>query len=1186
MKKDIKKLFVFSMLFVLGATSCSPKEDTSDVPTEETKYHVTFDLNGGIGEAPVIEDKKEGEVFILPGTNAIKEGYSFEGWTEGDTHYEVSQEFTMPNRDVTFKASWTEVYIPKPQFSKASYEYDRVAGGTLELPINLDGASFYYLEIDNEIVPYSKASYNESSKCIEVKEDYVLSLNLGEHFVRAITDGDETPATCTLTITNSVTSSFDETRKKSFKKGYMDRVTFDVDFKDVTITSLVTGDHTVDSKYYGVEGDKFFIKAEWLEKFYGETEYTLTLSNRDSYKFTIDSNIIFYTDYDVTTIHNDLVSTVGHNPLYQYSTEESVQIVDASDKGMDGNALKYTPNYAPVALDCNGIFTLKSPECSYMWYELPMSKDKNYVFSFDYMTVGTSKGIFKVRAENSGSWSENLLLGESNDNIKHHYSRIIKGNEIGNGFFIYAYFENGSGYTLFDNVSVTEIDEVPELNDVHDYKYVGDIVTTFDAKGLDYTLKLDETELPRSVVSGNTITISEEMAKTLEAGKHTLTLETAFGSVSKTFTVISDVLLELLVTEATHNSTSETGPRFSGNFDSVLNVKSVHMIDSLDENVWADWDFKHNNETKDYKDEVTLVKESNNKGYLQFSKKLAESSYGATEYEVEFNNGVTRRVKITNNYEAYSNYDDTSMLAYVGGGYNQGMILNMGLWGDSVTSVKEYEPGNNGLSITSTSGAADAVAFTMRYHSHVWMRYQINGNLNSMYRTSFKYKISNLEQDSVYFTLVVPPRDLNEYNIFGSYDATDYVPGDDYYKVKFNLIADGEVHEFVSPYYTTSEALRMSFIQLPTFSLEDNAEIILDDYIVERQDLPKDPIAKSEHTVSVDSDLTFSSDYEITQILIDEEEIEFSKENNSYKISASTLDTLNLGEHNISLIYKDNNVKVLHIINVIDNRASTLSETSKNVTYKGGSVKLAGEFDTSLTVESFKRIGDHDWDNTSSELNSIISDGSLKTSYVTIENDGITLSEEVVDQVYGTMNYELILSNKTKLSFSLTSNQVYYTNFNETFVYIDVGPGCNMPSCQDTSMSSIIEENGVRHLRYTPSNATLWHSANTADNRIMTFMIEGKGNYWWIWNFDKATDTSKVYFEFDYSITGDCSDYYFCYWNAENTATQIMLANDKTNFYLELDFSEVSYFAIGCNAIGAASAGSYMDIYSYGFGII
>lgn len=1185
MKNNFKKILIFSVLSMVSmVASCGNDEKPLPEPPEDVKYKVTFDLNGGSGEAPVMEPQKEGAIFTIPGTTSEKNGYSFDGWKEGNVQYDVGAQFTMPARDVVFTANWTEVHIPKPSFSEQSYEYDRVAGGNLELPISLDGAGFYYLEIDNQTVPYSKATYDDSKSCIVVKEDYVLTLNLGEHYVKAVTDGDEEPATCVLKITNSITSNFDETTRKLFKKGYMDRVEFTVDFKNVTVTSLVTGDHTVDEKYYGVEGDKFFIKAEWLEKFYGETEYTVHLSNRDSYNFTIDSNVLFYTDYDVTTIHDPLESTIGHNSLYQYSTPESIQIVEGVE-GISGKALKYTPNYSTVPLDCNRIFTLKSPSCPYMWHELPMREDKNYVFSFDYMTVGTTVGKFSVNAENN-SWSENLLLGAENDNTLHHYSRIIKGNEVGYGFSILAFFENGSGYTLFDNVSVTEIDEVPELNAIPDYKYVGDIVTTFDPKGLDYTLKLDGSELPRSVASENTITIPEETAKTLSAGKHTLTLETVFGSISQTFTTISDLLCEITTTSATHNSRNAEGPRFEGKFDSVLDIKSVHMIDSLDESVWADWDFRHANVEKDYKDEVTLVKGDNNTGYIQFSKKLAESIYQTTEFEIEFNNGATRRVSITNNYEMFSNYDDTSMLAYLGGGYNQGMILNMGLWNDSVTTVKEYEEGNKGLSCTSTAGAAEACMYTVRYHDHPWMRYQINSDTNYMYRTSFKYRITNLAQDSVYFMFMTPPSELNEYNIFGEYDSADYIPGDDYYKVRFNLIADGQLHEFVSPFYTTNNFLRMTQIQMPTFSASDNAEVLIDDYTVEKQLLVKDPITETEYIKNSNKDLTFTSDSEVKKILVDQEEIEFTKENSTYKISSTLLEGLTLGEHEIVLVY-DDNVKILHKINVTDDaRVATLTETSKNVTYKGGAVKLAGEFDPTLTVESFKRKGTSDWDNTSGRLNVNTSDGSMNLDYVTIETDGITLNEEVVNQVFGTMPYEITLSNKKVLNFSLTSNQLYYSNFNETYCYVDVVGAFNMPSCQDTSMSQIIDVEGVKHLRYTPSDAVLGHALG-ADNRILTFSVEGRTNWWWTYSFGTLTSESKFYIEFDYAITGTCEDYYFCYWTDNgSTPNQVLLKNNENKFYLELDANIVDAFAIGCNAFGAASAGSYMDIYTIGFGII
>ena len=82
--------------------------------------------------------------------------------------------------------------------------------------------------------------------------------------------------------------------KKLFKKGYMDRVEFDVDFNETTIIYLKANDMIVDPSYYGVENNKFYINATWLSKFYGSTNYSIMLSNHDKYDFTIDSNVKSY----------------------------------------------------------------------------------------------------------------------------------------------------------------------------------------------------------------------------------------------------------------------------------------------------------------------------------------------------------------------------------------------------------------------------------------------------------------------------------------------------------------------------------------------------------------------------------------------------------------------------------------------------------------------------------------------------------------------------------------------------------------------------------------------------------------------------------------------------------------------------------------------------------------------------
>ncbi len=1176
MKKN--RICFLSFSFFMSLAALSACQNPNPV-VEETKYNVSFNLNGGTGTAPVIEAQKEGAVFTIPSTDATKENYTFSGWNEGEEFYTVGSSFTMPARDVNFVAKWDK-HISKPAFSKESYVYDRVAGGNLELPINLDGANFYYLDIDSKQVPFSKTKYDESKGCIVVDGEYMLNLTLGDHYVKAITDGDEEPAKCVLTITNSIQTTFDTTTK-TFKKGYMDKVEFDADFSQTTISQVTTNDIVVDSSYYGYDNGKFYIKAEWLSKFYGSNTFSVLLSNNDKYNFTIDSSIVFYTDYDVTTIHDSSQSTVGHNPLYQYSTSESVQIVDGVDK-MDGRVLKYVPNYEDVPLDCNGIYTLKSDVCSYLWYDAGLTKTKNYAVSFDYMTVNTTVGEFKFRAENN-SWSDDLLLGTENDNKVHHYTRFIEGKDVGNGFFVRAFFKGGSGHVYFDNFTVTEIDSVPSISTISDYKYTGAITTTFDNANLLYDIKLDGKKYDGITTSGNTITIDEPTALALETGEHTLSLFTELGEVSTSFRSIKDLTCEFVTTEATYSSETGSGVRYYGNFGSELKIASVKQAEKTHDAGYGGWDFVVNNTTKDYKDQVTLQAGNNNEGYIEFSKELCESVFGTTQFIIEYTNGARSTLTLKNNYEMYSDYDNTSLLGYYNGSYSSGSPLNSGMWGSTQVNVSEYETGNNGLSITSTEGSADQCAFTTKYHDHVWDWYKINGESSKLYRTKFKYRITNLAQDSVYFYVMTPGSDKEAIanDFYGNYDQTDYVAGDNYYKVRYNLICDGQFHEFDSGLYTFDSSLRMSKIQLPSFAASDNAEVLIDNYCVESIDNTS-PISTTQFYVDDPKDIQFTSNKEIERVLFNGSVVDFTKDGNKYTLASSLFTSLAYGDYTITLDYGTHMVK--HTLTVTDLHVAVLTETSKHVTYQGGSVKLAGKFDTTLSVTSFKRQGTHDWDNTTGRLNGTSSDGTMDASYVTIEADGIRLSEEVVNQCYGEMSYTIEFSNKKKVQFTLTSNQIYYSDFNETLVFVEFAAGLNGPGCQDYTMATYETIESRRVLRYTPSNAVLGHALG-ADNRILTFSVEGKNGWWWQWNLGTLTSDSKLYIDLSYAISGDCDSYVFEYWDNSEQKHSVSLSKSNSSMSLELDANDVAAFGIGCSAYGTASAGSYMDIYSFAFGI-
>lgn len=1195
MRKSIKYFLIALATFSL--IGCKPKSEDKNPddggPGGEvvTKYHVTFDLNGGTGAAPTIEDKKEGEVFKIPSTNSTKEGFDFAGWNEGVNLYQSGVDFTMPARDVRFIAKWDEhieEHVPEPHFSQESYTYDKLAGEDLELPIELDGAGFYYLEIDSETVPYAMASYNESKKCIVVAEDFVLELSIGEHTVTAITDGDEEPATCKLIVTNSVVTNFDEVRSKEFRLGYQNDIRFSITPNGTTIKKLECGEEfglEVPSQYYSLNENELVIQSDWIAKFYGDTEYRVTLSNNDKYNFTVENNVIFYTDYDITTIHSDVESTIGYNPLYQYST--SVSIEDAPE-GMSGKALKYIPNTTDVQYDCHGIFTIKTSKCTYMWYEAPFDFSKNYVVSFDYLTHDTTVGQFRFRQE-ANAWGDDLLIGPENDDVVHHYSRVIKGSELGNGIILWAFFKGGQGEVWVDNYRIVEIGDLPTFGETPNYLYTNeDYTIEFDSKDILYSSILVDGELMDSTKASfetGSILLTKELMESLEPGNHVVSVTTPIGNFDVTFKAVKDITCEFKDTTATYDTVSKENVKLYGSFGNSLAITSVKQVEKADQaySGYTGWDFCVNNTTKEYREFVTLHTGLNNTGYVEIDSELLEVLYGTTSLEISFNTGDSKVIALNSNILMFSNYDDTSMLGYFNGGYSTGSPLNSGLWGQSIAEVKAYEEGNNGLSVTSTEGAAASSLFTTRLHNHQWDWYHVDGDANHLYRVSFKYRLTNIAENQAYFYVMSAASSEAALKdvYYGDFDQADYVSGDNYYKIRTNLIADGEFHTFDSGYFTFDSALRMFQIAIPSFTASDNKEVLIDDFKLYSESYSS-LISETEFVKGTSEDITFNTNRELVKATINNEQVTLTKVENGYTIPKSILNALDAGNVRIELDF-GNTYKVVKYLAITDNRVATLTETSKNVTYKGSSVKLEGEFSTTLNVTSLKRFCDHDWDNTAGRFNRITSDGTMDKSYITIEADGLVISTDLINQVYGTEEFTVTFDNNKSVKFTLTSNQIYYSNFNETYVLIDATSG-NMPGCQDCSMQTVETIDGKYVLRYTPSKAVLGHALG-ADNRILTFSIEGRNTWWWQWPIGTVTEENKFYVEFDYKITGECDKFEFHYWYEGTTQPAVALSNSETHFYMELDATKISSFGIGCSAYASASAGSYMDIYAFGFGV-
>ena len=423
-------------------------------------YAVNFNLNGGNGNIPSIGNVEEGSFFTIPNVEPSKSYCSFLGWQYGSAIYHGGDMFIMPSNAVTFTAIWRD---ENTYFTMSTYVYDRVGAGVMEIPFETFSGELGVVEVNGAFLDETIWSYDATKKVIIIKEDYMLNLANGEYVINAYTS--KNISTCVLKTTNSISTRFDAITTKSLDVyNNTTGVVFQVAYAKATVSQLKMGDQVVPSTYYTVGTSTFTLKTSWVKKFVRSSSYTLYLSNGDRYNFTVNSNVIFSTDYDYNTIHDTKASNVGQNSLYQYY--DNVSIVNAPNASgeMSGKVLKFTPNVADVTYDCHGIFTLASiagESALVCWYKAGFVTNKDYYVSFDYYTEGLnviSGSKLEFRQEGS-AWCDNLLYGGSNNGVVHHYTRLIKGSEIGRGFILWGVFKGAStrGSIYIDNFTVIEV---------------------------------------------------------------------------------------------------------------------------------------------------------------------------------------------------------------------------------------------------------------------------------------------------------------------------------------------------------------------------------------------------------------------------------------------------------------------------------------------------------------------------------------------------------------------------------------------------------------------------------------------------------------------------------------------------------------------------------------------------------
>ena len=113
MKKNLKILLLFVMIFGLLLTGCDEKEE------EKAKYRVTFDSNGG--SEVFTQEVEEGSLAQKP-EDPTRDGYIFGGWEYNDEEYTFNESVS---KDITLKAKWTQSVV------RYSVKFDSDGGTTV-----------------------------------------------------------------------------------------------------------------------------------------------------------------------------------------------------------------------------------------------------------------------------------------------------------------------------------------------------------------------------------------------------------------------------------------------------------------------------------------------------------------------------------------------------------------------------------------------------------------------------------------------------------------------------------------------------------------------------------------------------------------------------------------------------------------------------------------------------------------------------------------------------------------------------------------------------------------------------------------------------------------------------------------------------------------------------------------------
>ncbi len=1174
MKRKAVILIVCALALCMGLAACADKNDKPK-SKPDVKYSVSYEAGGGTGDAPVKTTYKAGtEITVADNTFFTYTDHVFDGWAFGSVKYAPGDKYIV-NADTVFTATWvengTEVDPPvvsdgDPHFTQTRYTYDRIGGGDLELPFVLDGTSLFYVRFDDDMLDSAVVSYDGNRGAIVISSEFVLDLALGSYTVTAITNSKGGDKQCAVEITQSLKTTFDDETVKSFVFGKSTGVTFNVGYNRTTPTKLMQGDITVPSEFYEYDAHTFTIKSEWLEKS-AVGKYKLFLSNFDRYEFTVTSNIIFATDYDVSIEHDTTMSNTGQNPLYQFY--DSVAIVDSPSEMNSGKALEIT--YDPGTEIMGGLhnyITLRTPECGYTWRRVEFRSGRTYYISFDYMTRGTA-GDDDGRLFFGGTDGEHVKridMDGGNDDIVHHFGALYTYDEIGLGVRINSRFPGG-GKVYIDNYKVVELDGSPVLGEC-DFNASGDYVAAFDPSGYEYTVKVDGKEVEHTYGSGNIVISAAEIAK-LMSGEHVFTVSTPVGEFNKTFRVTDDRVAEFTPGTVTYRSLTDTEVKVYGSFDETIELVSLRQkAKQYDNGYGGGWNFTERNDTTtNFASQVTLKTGLNGAGYLTVPKAFMDKFWGEVTFIAEFDNGKTSEFTINSaNVAMFTDYDASTLYGYINGEKRPGSPLNSGLWGNSAANIEDRGDGNKALFIRSTEGAADNTAFTTKYMEYKYEWYRVIRSVGDSYRVTFDYQINGFDQGDVYFDLFFAAgEDIND-NYFGEGGVKI---GDE---LVFDLIADGKVHTFDSGWFTHDETMRLSKINFPQFTSADGKFIMLDDYrVVVKSGLSNIVKDASDYDINEGGDYTLDTKgMTVDSVTIGGKSVEFAQNGNMLTIAAAVMNALELGRKAIVIETADG-AQFRGEINIIN--SFTLSEfTTANVAYnsqRDSEIKVYGSFTEGITLTSLKQkakqydngYGGWDFTGLNDTTTNFASRVTLKTG---LDGAGyLTIPKAFMDNFWGEVTFVAEFSNGKSAEFTVNCVDVLmYTNYDESTLYGYLNgvksPGSPLNSGLWGGSIADIEDRG-------DGNKALFIRSTEGAGDMAAFTTRFHSHPWDWYNATSGKHGEKYRITFDYRISDLAQDSVYFY---------IMSGGDEdrnANFFGEYDaldyVSGDDYYKVRSNLI-------------------